>query len=108
MVAGLEWGYHCARRFRHLRLRNPHYPWHSDMQLVIRAIVVYWDVSVSASDHMFHKRHIGRQIGKKNSIVNTCCLRADDHSRHWVLSLLDLILDCSKSIFIHPLLGALR
>jgi hypothetical protein len=78
-------------------------PWHPEMQFVIRAIVVYWDVWVSASDHRFLKRHLGCQIVKKDSMVNTRCFRSDDHGRHCVLLLLDLMLDCSKSIFIHPL-----
>jgi len=86
----------------------PAAPWHPEMKFVIRAIVVYRDVWVSASDLRLLKRHFGGQIVKKNSIVNTRCFRADDHGRRWVLRLLDLTLDCSKSVVIHPLLVALR
>jgi len=38
------------------------------MQLVIRAIIVYRDVWVSAADLWLLKHHFGGQIVKKNSI----------------------------------------
>jgi len=81
--------------------------WHPKMKFVIRAIDVYQDVWVSASDLRLLKRHFGGQIIKKNSIVNMPCFHADHHGRCWVLRLLDLTLDCSKSVVIHPLLIAL-
>jgi len=83
-------------------------PWHPKMQCIIRTIVVYWDIWVSASEHRLLKRHFGGQIVKKNSIVNTCCFCADDLGRHWVLRLLNLTFHCNKSVLIHPLLVALR
>jgi len=49
-------------------------------------------------------RHFGSQIVKKNCIVHTRCFHRDDHGRHWVLCLSDLTFDCSKSVFIHPLM----
>jgi len=79
-----------------------------EMQFVIRAIVVYPDVWVSPSDLTRLKRHFGRRIVKKDSIVHTHCFRADHDGRRWVLSLLDLTLHCSKSDVIHPVLVALR
>jgi len=82
-------------------------PWHADMQFVIRAIVVYRDVWVSASDLRVLKRPFGGQIVNRDRIVSTHCTRADDHGRHRVLRLLDLMVDCRKSVFIHPLLVAL-
>jgi len=78
------------------------------MKFVIRAIVVHRDVWVSASKLRLLKRYFGGQIIKKNSIVNKCCFQADHHCRRWVLRLLDLTPDCSKSDVIHPLLVALR
>jgi hypothetical protein len=48
------------------------------------------------------------QVAKTNRNVNTHCLCADDYGRHWILCLLDLTLDCSKSVSIHPLLVALQ
>ena len=86
----------------------PTSPWHPKMQLVIRAIVVYRDVWVSASDSRFLKRHFGGQIVRNKIIVNTRCFHTGDHSRRRVLRLLNLTLDCSKSVCIHPLLVALR
>ena len=83
-------------------------PWDPEMKFVIRAIVVNWDVWVSASDLRLLKRHFGGQMIKKNSIVNTRCFHADYHGRSWVLGTLDLTLDCSRSAVIHPLLAALR
>jgi len=78
------------------------------MQFIIHAIIVYQDVWVSASDLRLLKPHFSDQIVKKNSIVNTRCLHADDHGSRWVLCQLDLTLDSSKSVLIHPLLVALR
>jgi len=86
----------------------PAAPWHPEMKFVIRAIVVYRDVWVNTSDLMLLKCHFGRQIIKENTIVNTHCLHTDHHGRRWVLCLLDVTLDCSKSVVIHPLLIALR
>jgi hypothetical protein len=83
-------------------------PWHLEMQFVIHAIVVYQDVWVNASDLTFLKRHFGGQIVKINSIVNKLFFNADHHGRRWVLRLLDLTLDCSKCVYIYPLLVALR
>jgi len=83
-------------------------PWYPEMQFIIRRIVVYQDVWVSASNLRFLKRHLGGQIVKKDRIVNTRCFRADDLGRRWVLRQLDLTLDCHESVFIHPLLVALR
>jgi len=78
------------------------------MQFVIRAILIYRDVLVSESDPRLLKCHFRGQIVKMNSIVNMCWFQADNHSRGWVVHLLDLTLDCSNSVVIHPLLGALR
>jgi hypothetical protein len=86
----------------------PATPWHPEMQFVILAIVVYWNVLVSASDLRFLKRHFGGQIVKKNSIVNMRCFHTDHHGRRWVLRLLNLTLDCGKSVVLHPLLVAHR
>jgi len=86
----------------------PAAPWHPEMQFVICAIVVYRDVWVSASDLRLLKRYFGGQIVKMNRIVKSRCFHADDLCRRWVLGLLDLMLDCCKSVFIHPLLVALR
>jgi len=80
---------------------------HPNMQFVIHAFVVSQDVWVSASDRRHIKCHFGDQIVKMNGIINTCHLHADNHGRRWVLRLSDLTLDCSKSVFIHPLLLAL-
>ena len=55
--------------------------WHPEMQFVMRVIVVYRDVVVSASDLRFLKRHFWGQIVKKNSIVNMRCFHADHHGR---------------------------
>jgi hypothetical protein len=81
---------------------------HPKMKFIIFANVVYQDVWVSASDLRLLIRHFGGLIIKKHSIVNTRYFDADHHGRYWVLPLLDLTLDCSKSIVIHPLLIALR
>jgi hypothetical protein len=86
----------------------PTAPWHPEVQFVIRAIVVCQDVWLSASNVRFLKRHFGGQTVKKNSIVNTRCFCADHHGWRSVLRLLDLTLDCGKSVGIHPLLLALR
>jgi hypothetical protein len=86
----------------------PAAPWHPEMQYVICATAAYQDVWVRASDVWILKRHFGAQIVKYNSIINTRWLYADDHGSLWVLRLLDLTLDCSKSVFIHALLVALR
>jgi len=86
----------------------PGAPWHPKMQFVIRASVDYWHVWVSASGLCLFKGHIGGQIVKENIIVNPRCFHADDHSRHWVLCLLDLTLDCRKSVFLHHLFVALQ
>jgi len=83
-------------------------PWHPEMQFVIRTIVVYWDVWSSGSEVRLLKRHLRGQIVKTNGIVNTGCVRADDRGRRWVLRLVDLTLDCRKSVYIYPLLVALR
>ena len=83
-------------------------PWYPEMQFVIHEIVVYRDVWVSASDLRFLHRHFGGQLIKKNSVVNTRCFHADHDSRRWVLRLLDLTLDCGKSVVKHPLLVALQ
>jgi len=84
---------------------SPSYP---QMLFVIRAVVVNWDVWVTASDLRFRKCYFGGQIVKKNSIVNTRCMHADHHSRCRVLRLLDLTLDCGKNVVRHPLLVAVR
>jgi len=42
-----------------------------------------------------------------NRIVNISCFHLDDDGRHWVLHPLDLMLNCSKSVFVHPLLVTL-
>jgi len=78
------------------------------MQFVIRAIVVYRDVWVCDSNLKLLKRYFEGEIVKKNSVVNTRCFHADDHGMRGVLRLLDLTLDCRKSVVIHPLLVALR
>jgi hypothetical protein len=85
----------------------PAAPLHPEMQFGIRAIDVYRDVSLSASDLMFLKCHFAVQIVKKDTIVNTRCFHTENHIRHWVLRLLDLSLYGSKSVFIHPLLVVL-
>jgi len=79
--------------------------WHPEMQFVIHAFVAYW---VSSSDLRLLKSHTGGQLVKNDSIVHTRSFHTDDHGRRWVLCLLDLMLDCRKSVFIHPLLVALR
>jgi len=86
----------------------PAAPWHPEMQFVIHAIVVYRNGWVSPSDLRFLKHHFGGQIVNKNSIVNTSCLHANDHGRHWVLCLLDLMPDCSKGVYINAVPVALR
>jgi hypothetical protein len=73
----------------------PATPWHPEMQFVIRAIVIYRDVWVSACELKLLNRHFGGQIVEKNSIGNTCCFPADDHGRRWVLRLLDTKLNYS-------------
>jgi len=74
-------------------------PWHPTIQFVFRTHVVYWDISVSASNLKQLMHHFRGRIVKKNSVINTSCFRADDHGRRWVLPLLDQTLDCSKSVF---------
>jgi len=86
----------------------PAAPWHPEMQFVFCTIVVYLDFWVSAFDNRLLKRHFGGQIVKKNSIVKTCCFHFDHKGMHWVLRLSDLTFDCSKSVFIHPLLVAFQ
>ena len=86
----------------------PAAPWHPEMKFVTRSIVVYQDVWVSTSNLRLLKRHFRGQIIKKNSIVTTGCFHADYHGRLWVLRLLDLTLDCTKSVVINHLLVALR
>jgi hypothetical protein len=87
---------------------NPAAVSYPEMKLVIDAIVVYWDVWVSASDHRLIKQHFECQIMKKKKIVNACGFHVDHHVRSWVFCLLDLTLDCSKSVVMHPLLVALQ
>jgi len=79
-----------------------------EMEFVIRAIVVYRDVWVSASDLRLLMRYFRGLIVKMKRIANTRCFHADDLGRRWVLCLLNLTLDCGKSGFIHPLSVALR
>jgi hypothetical protein len=86
----------------------PAAPWHHKLRFVMRAIVVYRDVLVSASDRTLLMRHFGGRIVKNNNIVNNRCFYANHHRRGWVLRLLDLTFDCSKNAFIHPLMAALR
>jgi hypothetical protein len=86
----------------------PAAPWYPEMLLVIDAIVVYQHILVSASDLRLLQQHFGGQLVKKSSIVNTRCLHADEHSRRGVSRLLDQTLDCSKRVFVHSLLVALR
>jgi hypothetical protein len=74
--------------------------WDPEMKSIIFVIIVYRDVSVSASDLRFLKRHFRGQLVKKNSLVNTHCVHHDHHGKGWVL-------DCSKDVDIHPLLVAL-
>jgi hypothetical protein len=52
--------------------------WHFKMQFIICAIVVYWDVSVSASDLRLLKHYFKAEIVKKNYIVNSRFFHADD------------------------------
>jgi len=72
------------------------------MNLVIRGIVVYWDVWVSASNLRLLMRHLGGQIIKMNSIINTHCYHADNNGSCWVLRVL------CKSVVIPPLVESLR
>jgi len=83
-------------------------PWHREMQFVIHAIVVYRDVWVCSSGPRLLKHLFGCQILIKYRIVNTRWFHADDHITYWVLCLLHLTIVCSKSVFVHPLLLALR
>jgi hypothetical protein len=78
------------------------------MLFVSHTIVVCQDIWVSDSDLRLLMWHLRGQTVKKNSIVNTQCIRAVERSRRLVLRLLDLTLDCHKSVLIHPLLVALR
>jgi hypothetical protein len=78
-----------------------------EMQIIIRTIVVYRDVWVSASDLRLLTHHLGGQILRKNSIVNMRWFRADGRGRRWVLRLVYQTLDCHKSVFRHPLSVAL-
>jgi hypothetical protein len=55
--------------------------WLPKIQFVIRAIVVYWDVLVGASDPRVLKRHFRCHIVKGNSIANPRCCHADRHGR---------------------------
>jgi len=77
---------------------------HPEMQFIIGAIVSYRDVWVSASDLRFLKHQFGGQIVKKNGIVNIRCFHADSPSRCCVLRVFNSTLDCSKSVFRHPLI----
>jgi hypothetical protein len=45
---------------------------------------------------------------KTDGIVDMHCFHADLHGRYWVLHLLDLTPDCSKSACIHPRSVALQ
>jgi hypothetical protein len=81
-------------------------PWHSEVQFVIRAIV-YNDDWVRTSDVRFLKHHFAGHIVMKNTIHNPHSFHAEHHSRRWFLCLLDLTLDCSKTVVIHFLLFAL-
>jgi len=83
-------------------------PWRAETRFVNHTLVVYRDVWVSVSHLRFFKSHLGGEIVKTNSIVNTRCFRADDLGKSWVLRLLDLTLDCQRSVFIDPLLVPLR
>jgi hypothetical protein len=82
--------------------------WHPKMRFIICVIIVYQDSWVSGSDLRLLNRRFGRQIGKQNSIMNTWCFNCDNRDRRSVLRQLDLPFDCSKSVFIHPLLVALQ
>jgi hypothetical protein len=63
---------------------------HPVMQFVIRAIVPYRDVLLSASDLNRLKRHFGGQTVETKIILNKCCSHSDDKGRRLVLRLLDL------------------
>jgi hypothetical protein len=106
--AGWQLGWHCLFWCYHLHTQNPAAPWHPRMQFVTHSIIVNSDASVSAFNLRLLKRHFGDQILKKTSIVNTVSFYANDHCRYWVLRLVDLKIDCSRSVFIHHLLVALR
>jgi hypothetical protein len=82
--------------------------WHPEIKYVIHAIIVYQDVLVGASDLSLLKCHFLDQIIKKNRIVNTHFFHANRHGRRWVLCLLDLTVDCRKSVVIHPLVMDLQ
>jgi len=108
IVASSRWGWHRTRHCHHLHLHKACFPLASRNEDHHPYNFDYRDVSVSACDHALLKRHFGRQMVKKNSIIHTRCFHADDPSWWWVLRPLDMMIDCSKSVFIHPLLVALR
>jgi len=82
-------------------------PRHPEILFVIHPIGSYQDDWASASDLRLLKHHSVGQIARKNSIVNTRCFHPDDHGIGWVLRLMDLVLDCSKSVVLPPLMVAL-
>lgn len=73
----------------------------------MHAILVCVNFWISDSDLRLVVRPFRGRMVKKNSVVNMSCIHAADHGRLWVLSLLDVMLGCSKSTFIDPLLLAL-
>jgi hypothetical protein len=82
--------------------------WYPEIQFVILAIVVNQDAFVRAADLRFLMCHYGGHILQKSSIVTTCGFLTYDHGLLWVLRLLDLMLDCSKTVSVHTLLVAIR
>jgi len=83
-------------------------PLHPNMQYVICEIVVNRGVGVTSSNIRLLTSHFGGQLSKMHLIVNMSCIHGADHGSHWVVFLLDMILDYSKCVIIHPLLIALR
>jgi len=56
-------------------------PWHPKMQLVIRSIFAYPDVSVNASNLGLLKCHLGSKIVMKNRIFSTHYCYRGAHSQ---------------------------
>lgn len=79
----------------------------SNMTFIIRAPVFYQDVWVCAANIWLLMPHFRGPIVKNNSTINKRYCHHDDYSTLRVLHLLDLTLDCCKSVIIHLLWLAL-
>jgi len=106
MFPGWRWGWHSTHRIVHLHYRNPHCPMGSRNAVCHPCNCCLSECFGRWLYLWLLKHHFGCQIVKKNSMVNMRCFHRDDHSRRCILHLLDLTLDCSNSVFIHPLLVA--